>query len=181
LGSSTSASGATTSWTWAAGQRGFPSVGGYGAYNRGILNGGGSLRPDLRNYLTGDVYEIKPLTPYGVVEGPIDLAEYVLALNIFEAGAPTFGFWFPGYFSFPGMLIFPYAGGTVEVFGPPMVGAGLIFYTNNLVRDLVLVGAVASAAVLGYLAAQRLIMLAPALIQAAFDIEISFDFGFAFI
>jgi len=53
--------------------RGFPRVedvlgGGWGAYNRAIRTGERSMgfRPDLRNYLTGDVYEIKPLSPYGV-------------------------------------------------------------------------------------------------------------------
>src|SRR5262249_3110093 len=96
--------------------RGFPGIGGWGACNRGIL-GGPYLRPDLRNYLTGDVYEIKPLTPYGVIEGPVDLALYVATLNVLEAGAPVLGVWIPGIFTWPGVVAFAYSGGTVEAYG----------------------------------------------------------------
>ena len=58
----------------------------------------------------------------------------------------------------------------------------MIFYTDNLVRDLATVTAVAAAPVLGYLAALRLIQLAPALIAAyeRLDFSISFSFSFAF-
>jgi RHS repeat-associated protein len=162
--------------------RGFPSGGGFGAYDRGVLNGGAGWRPDLRNYLTGDVYEIKPLTPYGVVEGPVDLAVYIAALNILEPGAPwLLGAWFPGMLTYPPIWMFAYGGGTVETFAFPMVGPGLIFYTNNLARDLLAVGAVASAAVLGILAAQRLIMMAPAMIAAWQEADFAGSFALSFI
>lgn len=153
--------------------RGFPRVedvlgGGWGAYNRAIRTGERSMgfRPDLRNYLTGDVYEIKPLSPYGVATAVPEAIEYALTLNVMEFGAPVLVFWYPGIFSFPPIAAFPYEGGTLQVFAPPLLPPGAIYYTDDLARDLLKVAAVASAANLGFLAVKRLQMLAPRLIQA---------------
>src|SRR6185369_13021141 len=62
---------------------GFPA---WGAYNRSIKFGLPSMgfRPDIRNYLTGDVYEIKPLSPYGVSSGPSEALMYAGVLNLRE-------------------------------------------------------------------------------------------------
>jgi fibro-slime domain-containing protein/RHS repeat-associated protein len=145
---------------------------GYGAYNRAIRTGqpSGGARPDLRNYLTGDVYEIKPLSPYGVASAEIEAAGYVIALNIAEFGAPEMGPWFPGGLTFPPILSLPYPGGstgTLEAFAYPVIPQpGAILYTDNLVRDLLSPALAVSAHRLGYLAAKRLQMLAPRLIQA---------------
>jgi RHS repeat-associated protein len=165
--------------------RGFGRVpidgGGSGAYNRAIRTGQRSMgaRPDLRNYVSGDVYEIKPLTPYGVATAGPEAVEYSIALNVFEFGAPGLGVWYPGVFTFPPILDLPYAGGrngTLEVFAFPLLPQpGAIYYTDDLQRDMLQLAAAGAASRVGFLAAKRLQMLAPRLIQAyanaSFDIQ----------
>ena len=146
--------------------KGFIARAGWGAYNRTIRLGEESLgfKPDLRHYITGDVYEIKPLTPYGIATAIPEAIEYSLVLNIAEFGEPTFGLWHPGGITFP--PIFQAAqsdGGALQAFAFPLVPPGAIYYTDNLARDLL---KVTSCAALGFLAVKRWTLIAPTLIQA---------------
>jgi len=149
---------------------GFP---GYGAYNRAIRSGRPSMgaRPDIRNYLTGDVYEIKPLSPYGVATAPTEALAYVLALNAAENGWAENGPWLPGGTTFEPILVLPYADGphkTVEAFSYPIIPLfGTVLYTDDRDRDLRNPALVVTAERLGYLAAKRLQQMAPALIGAS--------------
>jgi hypothetical protein len=126
-------------------------------------------RPDIRNYLTGDVYEIKPLSPYGVATAPVEAIAYAAALNVAEHGKAQMGPWLPGGTTFEPMLVLPYAGGpsgTVEAFAYPVIPLfGTVLYTDNLTRDLLSPALAVSVHRLGLLAAKRLQMLAPRLIQ----------------
>jgi RHS repeat-associated protein len=146
---------------------------GYGAYNRAIISGQPSMgwRPDLRNYLTGDVYEIKPLSPYGIATAPSEAVFYAGELNAAEPRGPVSNLWLPGGTTFEPILSLPYAGGphgTVEAFSYPVIPLlGSILYTDDLARDLLSPVLAASAHRLGYLAAKRLQMMAPRLIQIA--------------
>jgi len=146
---------------------GFP---GWGAYNRSIKFGLPSMgfRPDIRNYLTGDVYEIKPLSPYGVASGPAEALLYAGALNASEA---IYGPWLPGGTTFEPVLVLPYPDGphkTVEAFSYPFIPLfGTVLYTDNLERDLLSPALAVSAHRLGVLAARRLQMMAPRLIATA--------------
>ena len=123
------------------------------------------LRPDLRNYLTGDVYEIKPLSPYGVATAPTEALFYAAELNIREASK---GPWLPGGTSIEPILELPYAGGPrgkVEAFSYPIIPLfGTVLYSDDLDRDLRNPALVVTAERLGYLAAKRLQQMAPALI-----------------
>lgn len=146
--------------------RGFERVevgGGWGAYNRAIRTGVRSMgaRPDLRNYLTGDVYEIKPLSPYGVATAVPEAIAYTAALNVAEFGAPVTGLWFTGVLSFPAIV----SVGPLQAFAFPMTPPGAIYYTDNIVRDLLNPALAFSASALGLLAAKRLLILAPRMIQ----------------
>ncbi len=47
----------------------------------GIPGTFGLLRPDIADYTLGEVAEIKPLTPYGLATGTIQLATYLSAFN----------------------------------------------------------------------------------------------------
>ncbi len=155
--------------------KGFTSVngllGGWGAYNRGLVSGSplADGRPDLRNYITGDVYEIKALSPSGFATVVPEAIAYTNDLNTFEPGAPFFGNWSRGVFSFPPILLLPHTGGTsstLEAFAFPLLPLpGAVLYTENLQRDLVKVVVAVSAAKLGFLAAKRLLKEAPRLIQ----------------
>jgi RHS repeat-associated protein len=51
---------------------------------RGKRGGGTGLRPDLRHYWLGDVYEIKPLTPFGLLTVHGQALAYVFGLNATE-------------------------------------------------------------------------------------------------
>lgn len=145
--------------------RGFEVVPGrgWGAYNRAILTGARSMgaRPDLRNYLTGDVYEIKPLTPHGVATAVPEAIYYTAALNIAEQGNPATGQWFTGVLTFPIIV----SVGPLTAFSFPMSPPGAIYYTDNIVRDLLNPALALSASALGLLAAKRLLLLAPRMIQ----------------
>jgi hypothetical protein len=126
------------------------------------------LRPDIRNYLTGDVYEIKPLSPYGVATAPTEAVLYAGELNLREA---IYGPWFPGGTTFEPILELPYAGGPrgkVEAFSYPIIPLfGTVLYSDDLNRDLRDPALVVTAERLGYLAAKRLQQAAPALIGAS--------------
>jgi fibro-slime domain-containing protein/RHS repeat-associated protein len=143
---------------------GFP---GWGAYNRSIKFGLPSMgfRPDIRNYLTGDVYEIKPLSAYGVASGPAEALFYAGVLNATET---IYGPWLPGGTTFEPILELPYAGGPhgkVEAFSYPVIPLlGTVLYSDDLERDLREPALVVTAERLGYLAAKRLQQMAPALI-----------------
>ncbi|HEU4834353.1 MAG TPA: fibro-slime domain-containing protein [Pyrinomonadaceae bacterium] len=148
--------------------KGFAARPGWGAFNRMIRVGEETLnfKPDLRNYITGDVYEIKPLTPYGVTTAVPEAIEYSLVLNIGEFGAPWLVFWHPGVMSFPPIANFAYPAGpngTLQAFAFPLTPPGAIYYTEDFARDLLKLYAVGSAVNLGILAAKRWLMRAPAL------------------
>ena len=117
---------------------------GEGAFDRAIM-GGERIRPDLRHYGTGDVYEIKPLTPLGVATAVPEAGYYTLQLNWWETGAPSAGKWKLGTETFvPPILSLPYKDRTVIVFSPPFSLPGAIFYTTNLDEDLKKVGVAAA-------------------------------------
>lgn len=143
---------------------------GWGAYNRSIKFGVPSMgfRPDIRNYLTGDVYEIKPLSPYGVSTGP---GEALLYAGVLNASETIYGPWLPGGTTFEPILVLPYAGGKdgkVEAFSYPIIPLfGTVLYTDDRDRDLRNPALVVTAERLGYLAAKRLQQMAPALIGAS--------------
>jgi len=144
---------------------------GWGAYNRAIRSGEESMgaRPDLRNYLSGDVYEVKPLTTYGVGTAAKEAKLYAIALNFLEFGAPGFGVWYPGVFTFPPVIIFGDVQAddeTLTAFAYPLLpDPGAILYSNNVVRDMAKLEAVAAAKRVGYIAVKRLVKIGPKLIQ----------------
>jgi RHS repeat-associated protein len=151
-----------------AANKGFGSRPGWGAYNRMIWYGDESLgfKPDLRNYITGDVYEIKPLTPYGIASAVPEMIEYTILLNIAEFGLPTLALWHPGVMSFPPLFKASPAGGpTLQAFAFPLVAPGAIYYTDDLARDLKELYVVGTAVSLGIIAVKRWLMVAPTLIQ----------------
>ena len=144
--------------------------GGWAAYNRAIRSGNESMgvRPDLRNYLSGDVYEIKPLTPYGVSTASPEATAYAIVLNITEAGAPGLGVWYPGVFTFPPIIIFGQEGSdaTLTAFAYPLLpDPGAILYSDDVVRDVIKLEAAAVAKKAGFAALKKLIKVAPRLIQ----------------
>jgi RHS repeat-associated protein len=51
---------------------------------RAIPTSGGGLLPDVMDFSLGEVAEIKPLSPYGLALGPLQLAVYLGALNGFS-------------------------------------------------------------------------------------------------
>ncbi|HEV2707213.1 MAG TPA: RHS repeat-associated core domain-containing protein, partial [Pyrinomonadaceae bacterium] len=109
---------------------------GKGAYDRYVRTGNpgkgdrGAGRPDLRNYETGDVYEIKPFNPDGIRRALEEVTDYVQALNLLEKGAPEDGPWIYGSSSFfPAVTVFPFdSGRMMGVFAPPLSIQGCIFY-----------------------------------------------------
>jgi RHS repeat-associated protein len=138
---------------------------GEGAYDRAIM-GGELIRPDLRHYGTGDVYEIKPLSPLGVATAVPEAGFYTTLLNWWETGAPKDGKWKLGTDTFvPPIFRVPYGKETVTAFAYPFSPPGAIFYTTNLDRDLMKVGAAAAGSTL--LGAFILKKMAPRMIQAA--------------
>jgi len=146
--------------------------GGWGAYNRAIRTGERSMgaRPDLRNYASGDVYEIKPLTPYGVATAASEATAYAIVLNFVEH-PPSVAIWFPGVFTVPAANSFDYVGGDgkkLQVFSFPLwPEPGAVMYTDNLLRDMEQLALAGAASRVGYLAAKRLIALAPRMIQVS--------------
>jgi len=143
---------------------------GWGAYNRAIRSGEESMgaRPDLRNYLSGDVYEVKPLTTYGVGTAFKEATAYAIALNFFEFDEPGLGVWYPGVFTFPPVMIFADGDGeeTLTAFAYPLLpDPGAVLYSNNVVRDMAKLEAVAAAKRVGYAAVKRLVKIGPKLIQ----------------
>ncbi|HYI07641.1 MAG TPA: PKD domain-containing protein [Thermoanaerobaculia bacterium] len=116
-------------------------MGGYGVSGRGIAKGphgagtgkkrGGLGKfPDLREYLTGDVYEIKPLSPYGLTAVYAEAFAYAVALNIVEPGAPEFGgVWHMGIFTFIDPS--PAAVGGLWVKGHSWFGPGAVIYAQE--------------------------------------------------
>jgi RHS repeat-associated protein len=144
---------------------------GWAAYNRAIVSGNESMgwRPDLRNYLSGDVYEVKPLTTYGVGTAFKEAVAYSIVLNFAEADAPGLGIWYPGVFTFPPVIIFPNAEGgeSLTAFAYPLLpDPGAVLYSDNVVRDLAKLEATAAAKRVGFAAVKRLVKVAPRLIQA---------------
>jgi hypothetical protein len=122
----------------------------------------------LRNYITGDVYEIKPLTPYGLASAVPEMLEYTILLNIAEFGLPTLALWHPGVFTFPPIFkASPADGPTLQAFAFPLVAPGAIYYTDDLARDLKELYVVGTAVSLGIIAVKRWLMVAPKLIQDA--------------
>jgi len=111
---------------------------GQGAYNRGILTGRRwTVRPDLRHYGTGDVYEIKPLTPYGVVSAVVEARVYTMMLNIWEKGAPDDGEWKLGTDTFfPPILLLPHGDKMLMTLSYPFAPPGAVFYTLDFDEDI---------------------------------------------
>ncbi len=92
------------------------------------------------------------------------LIAYLLALLTFIQPVALF------VLSFPTIVSVPYAAGrfgTLQAFAFPMAPPGAIYYSDDLVRDLLNPALAVSASALGVLAAKRLLILAPRLIQAA--------------
>ena len=151
--------------------KGFLARPGWGAFNRSIRLGNETLgfKPDLRNYITGDVYEIKPLTPYGLGTAVPEAIEYSLILNIAEFGEPWFSIWHPGVMSFPPIFKASVSTGTgtLQAFAFPLVAPGAIYYSDDLPRDLLKLQLVGSAASLGIIAVKKWLMVAPKMIQDA--------------
>jgi RHS repeat-associated protein len=150
---------------------GFPPMdhsGGLGAYNRMIRSGMGyRLFVDLRHYGTGDVYEIKPLTDYGLLAAYPEAWAYTQVLNHFEGDA---GPWDLGGTTFPAILLILgsqwSSTATLQVFGPPLMPPGVIIYSENFLRDISNLKIVKVAQKYGYLLIKRLQQLAPRMIQA---------------
>jgi RHS repeat-associated protein len=120
--------------------RKIPNGKGMGAYNRGVRTGRRwTVRPDLRHYETGDVYEIKPLTPYGILTALVEARVYTLMLNTWERGATEAGRWQLGHETFPPLEVFLNTSGkdapVVFVFAQPFTPPGVILYTTDLGRD----------------------------------------------
>lgn len=151
--------------------RGFPRRrspwGGWGAFDRRIQSGlgFGFIRVDLRHYLTGDVYEIKPLSVYGLTTAIGEAWAYTQVLNHFETKVT----WDTGGTTFPAILILPYARSsskTLQIFAPPLMPPGAIIYTENLLRDLADPDVMKAASRYKGLLLKRIQALAPRLIQA---------------
>jgi fibro-slime domain-containing protein/RHS repeat-associated protein len=143
---------------------------GWGAYNRRIMTPlGGTIgaMPDLRNYLTGDVYEIKPLSPNGLLTAIPEMLDYTILLNILEFGAPAVGLWHPGFLSVPPIMSLATSLGAFQAYAFPFMPPGTVHYTNDLLRDLKQVVRVVTAAALGLLYVKLLQMMAPRLIAIA--------------
>jgi RHS repeat-associated protein/uncharacterized repeat protein (TIGR01451 family) len=123
-------------WFVARGERPnkwFPPYPGYGAYNRKIRGQGAPRRfPDLRNYLVMEVYEIKPLSAYGLLTGPRQVRNYITLLNKFE---PRKEHWTLGRQTVPGISIFN--GTLLGTFYVYSIVPGLIFYTNQPYQDYI--------------------------------------------
>jgi RHS repeat-associated protein len=115
---------------------------GMGAYNRAIITGRRwGRRPDLRHYGTGDVYEIKPLTPYGIATAVPEARAYVLLLNTFERNKAEQGDWKLGYETFPPIMLFLYqpagkSGRPILTFAYPIAPEGAVFYTDETFEDV---------------------------------------------
>lgn len=142
---------------------------GQGAYNRGIVTGRRwTVRPDLRHYGSGDVYEIKPLTPYGVSSAVAEAQVYTLMLNIWEKGAPDDGEWKLGTDTFwPPILRLPYGKVDLLAFSYPFAPPGAVFYTLNLEADLRNIRVISAAAsAVNLLNAMAMGKMAMRLIQA---------------
>ena len=148
---------------------GFPPVyypgGGLGAYGRGIkIDFPYSLLVDLRHYGNGDVYEIKPLSAYGLAGAVGEAWAYSQALNFFEKDE---GPWEPASIgrTFPPLLLIVGSQwsttGTLQVFAPPLMPPGAVIYTDNLLRDLANPKVIRAAQRFGYVLIKRLQALAP--------------------
>ncbi|HXQ71469.1 MAG TPA: hypothetical protein VN844_13320, partial [Pyrinomonadaceae bacterium] len=127
--------------------------------------GFGFIRVDLRHYLTGDVYEIKPLSVYGLTTAIGEAWAYTQVLNHFEPKVT----WDTGGSTFPAILILPYARSstkTLQIFAPPLMPPGAIIYTENLLRDLADPDVMKAASRYKGLLLKRIQALAPRLIQA---------------
>jgi hypothetical protein len=136
-----------------------------GAYGRGIkIDFPYSLLVDLRHYGNGDVYEIKPLSAYGLAGAVGEAWAYSQALNFFEKDE---GPWEPASIgrTFPPLLLIVGSQwsttGTLQVFAPPLMPPGAVIYTDNLLRDLANPKVIRAAQRFGYVLIKRLQALAP--------------------
>lgn len=134
---------------------------GWGAYDQDIRsphklpgkkNGGTGTRPDLRHYLDGDVYEIKPMTPGNEELAVKQATDYVKLLRIYETGTEM-PRWDLGENTMPAILDF---GDSLKVRSFPFTKRGATLYSYNLLEALKQIVAVAAVtgAIVGEIADQ---------------------------
>jgi RHS repeat-associated protein len=140
--------------------------------------GGLGLRPDLVDSYLGEVYEVKPLSPYGIAAARPEAAGYVLALTLLTFAdfiqPTTTGFpWHLGFETFRDPP--PEAVAGLWVKGHSWFGPGAVIYTEDPQRlrklspkDYLLAAAAMSAAFLVDLArwAGRGVVRVPAPVEA---------------
>ena len=93
------------------------------------------LRPDLREYTYGDVYEIKPLA--SVILARVQAVAYAVGLAtspIETNGVPVSGAWRLGQDTFPWYNLEPELG--CHIIAPPITPAGTVLYSKSWLQDL---------------------------------------------